>query len=824
MSKIISKTVLALLAGGGLLWPAAAAVQTTKTLSGHVPGIVSQLATTGRMAAATNLRLAISLPVRDQAGLNTLLSQIYDPASTNYHRYLTPAQFAAQFGATELDYQAVVAFAQAKGLTVSATHPNRLVLDVTGPVSSIENAFQVQLNVFNHPTEARTFYAPVTDPVVDSSLPVLKVSGLDNYHLPRSKMIPPSPVANASVASGNGVAPNVGSGPGGNYIGNDFRKAYVPGTTLTGAGQNVGLLQFDGFFANDVAAYASLIGLTNPPQIIIVPIDGGVSVPGGGNGEVCLDIEMVMSMSPGISNIYVYEAPNPSPWVDLLSRMANDNLARQLSCSWGGGPPDAAAEQIFQQMALQGQSFFNASGDTDAFVDNVNPATFPSESPNITQVGGTVLTTRPGAVYTSEVVWNDRFPRFPGYQGSSGGISVTYPIPVWQQGISMAANHGSTTQRNMPDVALTALNVWLISDNGQAGSSGGTSAAAPLWAAFTALANQQAVINNHASIGFINPALYSLAKSANYTNYFHDTTVGDNTWPSSPNNFFAVTGYDLCAGLGTPNGTNLIVALTGGVTNLVTGPIIHAPAGPYGNNLSVMNGSNPNGFWLLFVQDDAAGDTGMITNGWFINLTAANLVGSASDDAVYASVTNKTIAYASKYTNTIAVTNYGPSAATGVTVTGKLPLASLGLVSTNHTLGVVSLIGTTYVWSVGNLQTNAGATLTFVLLGSSSGTYTNTATVSSTSTDPNPDDDTVTSYLTVAAPPSPPVLTNSVLAGSPAGFRLTVTGDPSYATVVQASTNLLNWVNLFTSTPPFIFTNFGTSNYPVRFYRAVIGP
>src|SRR5438046_4122779 len=99
---------------------------------------------------------------------------------------------------------------------------------------------------------------------------------------------------------------------------------------------------------------------------------------------------MMMSMAPGVTNIYGNEAPNGSSWVDLLSRMANDNLSRQLSCSWGGGSPDATAEQIFQQMAAQGQSFFNASGDDDAFT---GPIPFPSDSPNITQVGGTTLTT-----------------------------------------------------------------------------------------------------------------------------------------------------------------------------------------------------------------------------------------------------------------------------------------------------------------------------------------------------------------------------------------------------------------------------------------------
>ena len=186
--------------------------------------------------------------------------------------------------------------------------------------------------------------------------------------------------------------------------------------------------------------------------------------------------------------VIVYEAPNSSPWEDILSRMANDNAAKQLSCSWGGGPPDATAEQIFKQMAAQGQTFFNATGDSDAFTGQIP---FPSDSPNIVEVGGTTLNTiSPGGAWSSETTWNWGYNQG-GYVGSSGGISSYYPIPSWQQGVSMSASQGSTTFRNLPDVALTADNVYAVSDNGQAGDFGGTSCAAPLWAAFTALVNQQ---------------------------------------------------------------------------------------------------------------------------------------------------------------------------------------------------------------------------------------------------------------------------------------------------------------------------------------------
>ncbi len=519
-----------------------------KTLNGHVPEAAKVLTPVAGMSGSNHLKLAVGLPLRNPDALKNFLGQLYDPASPNYRHYLTPEQFTEMFGPTREDYQAVLDFARTNGLTVTATHPNRMLVDVNGAVADIEKAFHVTLHVYQHPTEARTFYAPDVEPSVDGALPILNVHGLDNYSLPHP---------NLHIKPFGSATPNFGAGPGGSYRGSDFRAAYVPGVPLTGSGQIVGLLQFDGYYANDIATYESQAGLPNVP-LVNVPVDGGVATPGSNNSEVCLDIEMVISMAPGVSEILVYEAPNNTAlWVDLLNRMANDNLAKQLSCSWGGGGPSATAEQIFQQMAAQGQTFFNASGDSDAFTSSVQ---FPSDSPNIVQVGGTTLTTTgPGGPWVSETVWN-----WGGRKGtgSSGGISTFYSIPSYQQGVSMANNQGSTTMRNIPDVALTADNVYVVYNNGGSGTFGGTSCAAPLWAGFTALINQQAATNGLQPVGFLNPAIYSIGLGTGYPSDFYDTTVGDNTSTGSPSRFFAVAGYDLCTGWGTPNGSNLIAALT----------------------------------------------------------------------------------------------------------------------------------------------------------------------------------------------------------------------------------------------------------------------
>jgi cytochrome c oxidase assembly protein Cox11 len=524
-----------------------------QVLRGHVPAVVSQLTPIGRLPAEQRLKLAIGLPLRDPGGLDQLLQQLYQPGSPIFHQWLTPAELTERFSATEQDVRTVSDWAKAHGLNVTLQHPNRVVLDVEGTVANIEAALHVMLRVYNHPTEARTFFAPDTDPSIDAPATVEAISGLDDFALPH-------PLHRIKPLDSSGpISPRSGSGPSGTYRGGDFRAAYVPGTSLDGTGQTVGLLQFDGYYTGDITAYETQAGLPNVP-LTNVAIDGGVSTPGSGNSEVCLDIEMVIAMAPGVSRIYVYEAPNPSPWVDLLSRMQTDNLSKQLSCSWGGGTTNPSAETIFKMMAGQGQSFYNATGDSDAFTGAIP---FPSDSTNITQVGGTTLTTTgPGGSYVSEKVWNWGLVQG-SYVGSSGGISTFYPIPSYQAPVNMSKNQGSTTMRNVPDVALVGDNIYVTYNNGSAGSFGGTSCAAPLWAGFTALINQQAAANGSNPIGFMNPPVYNIGLGANYLTDFHDITVGDNTWSGSPTKFYATNGYDLCTGWGTPNGMNLINALTG---------------------------------------------------------------------------------------------------------------------------------------------------------------------------------------------------------------------------------------------------------------------
>jgi uncharacterized repeat protein (TIGR01451 family) len=503
--------------------------------------------------------LAIGLNLRNPAALTNFLEQLYQPDSPDFHNFLTPEQFTTRFGPTAEDYEAVTAFARSHGLIVTGTHPNRMLLNVRGTAGDIEGAFNVMLNVYPHPTEAREFYAPDTEPAVDAALPILDVSGLSDYPRPRSM--------NLKKKTQQVGEPNSTGSANGAFLGNDFRAAYVPGTSLTGSNQVVGLLQFDGFYASDITAYETQAGLPNVPlQTVLLDGFSGTPTTGSqsGNSEVSLDIEMVISMAPGLSKIIVYEG-SPSNFLpnDPLNRMASDNLAKQLSSSWGwSGGPNHTTDQIFQQFAAQGQSYFQASGDDDAYtgaqaLDQASGTTTPMDSPYVTSVGGTTLqTSGAGGPYLSEAVWNRG-----NNVGSGGGISAYYSIPSWQTNLGLNASLASTTMRNIPDVAMTADDVYVKYGNGSSSTFGGTSCAAPLWAGFAALINQQAALGGKPPVGFINPALYALGRGPKYAATFHDITVGNNIGANTPGSYLAVAGYDLCTGWGTPTGTNLINAL-----------------------------------------------------------------------------------------------------------------------------------------------------------------------------------------------------------------------------------------------------------------------
>src|SRR5262249_55570090 len=161
-----------------------------------------------------------------------------------------------------------------------------------------------------------------------------------------------------------------------------------PGLALNGAGQSVGLLELDGYFASDIAAYEAFNGIPNVPlqNVLLDGFNGTPSSSSNPNwvGEVSLDIEMAIAMAPGLAQVVVFEAPNNgSSWYDILDDMAQQApFIKQLSSSWSIGY-DYATRDRYLQFAAQGQSFFQASGDNGSYYPGIAQS---AESPNITIV------------------------------------------------------------------------------------------------------------------------------------------------------------------------------------------------------------------------------------------------------------------------------------------------------------------------------------------------------------------------------------------------------------------------------------------------------
>ncbi len=518
----------------------------------------------GRLPATQSMHIDVVLPLRDRAGLQYFLQIAYDPATPFYRQFLTPQEFTARFGPSQEDWDALVAFAKANGFKVVSGSRDAMDLRLIGTVASIEQAFHVTMGVYQHPVENRTFYGPDREPTVNLSFPVWHISGLDNYSIPHPMFVKKSDYAKAHGIEPDEVVSNAttGSGPSASFLGSDMRAAYYEGTALTGAGQNIGLFEFLGYDIADLNTYYNNVGQTRTATLTGISTDGTslscVDSGAGGNcddTEQILDMTQALGMAPGITTLYVYVGSTDTAIISAMTVTTDAPLSKQISCSWGWTPADPGTlDPYFEKMASQGQNFFAASGDSSAW--SASNEAWPADDANIVSVGGTDLTTTGAAgPWKSETAWAD----------SGGGISPDgIAIPSWQKlaGVITSQNKGSTTLRNGPDVAANAnFSFYVCADQTActANEYGGTSFAAPMWAGYLALANQQATGSGE-SIGYINPIIYPAALGSSYGTLFHDNTSG------SCGKYSAVTGYDLCTGWGSPNTTGLINLLAGSGT------------------------------------------------------------------------------------------------------------------------------------------------------------------------------------------------------------------------------------------------------------------
>jgi len=532
-------------------------------LVGHTVPALAHAAALRPTDPTRQLQLTVSLQPRNQAQLTDLLRQQRDAHAAGVRAYLTPEQYSQQFGPTQASVDAVTAFLRSQGLQVADVSANHLLVHASGTVADVERAFQVQLQ--DYQLDGRTVHAPMGDPSVPTALAgvIRGVIGLDDAvkqhpHLQR-----------ATHRS------DVGSGPGGGYTPAELRTAYDINPLPTGVGQNVGVVEFDGYDPADIAVFTQQFG---PASLNLVNhfIDNATITPtdGGGAGEVELDIEVLAGIAPGATQ-HIYIAPNSTrASIDLYNTMVSDNVRPQvISSSWGkceagtSAAEFATMDDILSQGAAQGQAFFSAAGDTGAFdcrgrLGDPLSVDYPGSDPHVVSVGGTALTTGPGGAYSSETVWNEGA----GNGAGGGGLSTQFAMPSYQSGPGVL-NSFSNGKREVPDVSADAdpATGYAVYCTVAAGNAcvdffgfpqgwtviGGTSAATPLWAGITADINQYLASQGKPGVGDPHATLYRLFNTQQSFLGYHDITQGDNL------NYPATAGYDMASGIGTPDAWNL---------------------------------------------------------------------------------------------------------------------------------------------------------------------------------------------------------------------------------------------------------------------------
>src|SRR5580658_3417233 len=307
------------------------------------------------------MNLDVVLPLRDQAGLDAFVKELYDPSSPSYRHFLTVPEFTERFGPTQEDYDAVVRFAETHGFTVVGGSRDGMDVQIRGPVSAVEAAFHVSMRNYQHPTENRTFYAPDCERTTDLPFQLWHISGLDNYSIPNPMYVKKSDYAKAHGIDARDVVSHAttGSGPSASFLGSDMRAAYYGGTALTGAGQNLGLFEYLGTDLTDLTTYFKNVGQTNNVPITLLSTDGTstscTAASDCDDTEQTLDMTQAIGMAPGLSSLVMYIGSTDTAIISAMT--THSPLPTTIGCSWGWTPADPTTlNPYFEKMASQGQN------------------------------------------------------------------------------------------------------------------------------------------------------------------------------------------------------------------------------------------------------------------------------------------------------------------------------------------------------------------------------------------------------------------------------------------------------------------------------------
>jgi kumamolisin len=477
------------------------------------------------------------------------------PQPGKRHVHLTREQFKALHGADPADIAMVEQFAKKYQLTVVGSDAAKRRVILSGTASAMANAFGATLVSYANTVTGRKFRGRTGALSIPVELEpfVIAVLGLDTRQIAKPHFRVRARVQPGAEA-GTFTPPQVAA-------------LYNFPSGATGNGQTIAIIELGGGYSeSDLQTYFSGLGVSQP-KVTSVSVDGGQNSPGSdADGEVMLDIEVAGSIAYG-ANIVMYFAPNTDQgFIDAITDAVHDttNKPSIISISWGA-PEDSWTQQsqtamnaAIQDAAALGVTVAVACGDSgssDGAGDGKLHTDFPACSPYSLACGGTTLAGS-GSTISSETVW-DEIANNEGATG--GGVSTVFPLPSYQNsaGVPKQPETGFAG-RGTPDVAGNAdpSTGYQIRYDGQDAIVGGTSAVAPLWAALTALLNEKL----GTPVGFLNTRVYPLNETG-----FHDITSGNND-DSGSGYYSAGPGWDPCTGLGSPDGTALLNALTSGTS------------------------------------------------------------------------------------------------------------------------------------------------------------------------------------------------------------------------------------------------------------------
>jgi subtilase family serine protease len=711
-------------------------------LTNHLRDVVrnGQAEATGQLPLDQTMQIDIVLPLRNESELQGVIAQVNDPTSPSYHQFLTPDELALRFGPAQSDWDQLVTFAQAHDLQVTGGSLGARDLRLAGTVDNIQQAFNVTLRSYHDAVDDRVFFSPDQEPTVALPFQLLHISGLDNYSVP-------TPRLERRLTPSETLA-TTGSGPSASFLGTDMRAAYYGGTALTGAGQNIALFEYEGTDLADLTTYYKNVDQTEPLTPKLISTDGTSTScvsPSCDDTEQTLDMTQALGMAPGISGLYVYIGSTDTAIISAMTVTTDAPLSKQISCSWGWTPADPGSlNGYWETMAAQGQNFFAASGDSSTW--SASNEAWPADAAFVVSVGGTDLsTTGAGGAWASETAW----------ASSGGGITPdSIAIPSWQTAAATTCNSAglgcSKTLRNGPDVSANAnYTFYVCADQTTctANDYGGTSFAAPMWAGYLALANQQAAANGD-TIGFIDPLIYPAANAT----LFHDITSG------TSGSFHAAAGYDLVTGWGSPNGTGLINLLAGSTTTQPSFSLTASPssasitqggaagtstitvtdAGGFSGNVTLAASGLPTGVTASFGTNPTSGSSVLsLTASSSATTGTATVKITGTSGSLTASTTvalTVTAAATPNFTTTASPTSVtvkqGASGTSSITIASQNAFSSaVTLSATGLPSGVTASFGTNPVTPAANGSATSTLTLT-----ASSAAATGTATVTITGT------------------------------------------------------------------------------------------